>query len=235
MSSSSEGQLQLQLPGTGEGGATTAHGHSSTEQHPRDPPAQSGQAEMAEDTGDVGEAAPNGGAEASASSSNTTTLPVVTLLLAPAQPPAAAAPPFHFEPIERDLFENVTLKIGRQVNKGTVNPRDSLHGGRDCVWFKSKVVSRNHAEVWVKDGQVRTWIDWIWFGRFHLTSFRPSIRGSLPLRRSQVYLKDTGSSSGTFLNHMRLAPSGRESRPYPLKDNDIIQLGIDYQGRPEGV
>ena len=34
---------------------------------------------------------------------------------------------------------------------------------------------------------------------------------------------------------MRLAPSGRESRPYPLKDNDIIQLGIDYQGRPEDI
>lgn len=54
----------------------------------------------------------------------------------------------------------------------------------------------------------------------------------LPL---QVYLKDTGSSSGTFLNHLRLSPSGRESRPYPLKEGDIIQLGIDYQGRPEEI
>jgi len=33
---------------------------------------------------------------------------------------------------------------------------------------------------------------------------------------------------------MRLSPSGKESRPYPLKDNDIIQLGIDYQGKSEG-
>jgi len=33
---------------------------------------------------------------------------------------------------------------------------------------------------------------------------------------------------------MRLSPSGKESRPYPLKDGDIIQLGIDYQGRQEG-
>ena len=24
------------------------------------------------------------------------------------------------------------------------------------------------------------------------------------------------------------------SRPYPLKDGDVIQLGVDYQGRPEG-
>ncbi|KAI9032456.1 hypothetical protein DFJ74DRAFT_654427 [Hyaloraphidium curvatum] len=140
--------------------------------------------------------------EPPASPGATTTLPVVTLLLSPAAPPTPT-PPFHFDPIERDLFENVVLKIGRQVNKGGVNARDSLQQGRDCVWFKSKVVSRNHAEVWVKDGQ--------------------------------VYLKDTGSSSGTFLNHMRLAPSGRESRPYPLKDNDVIQLGIDYQGRPEDI
>ncbi|KAI8852985.1 hypothetical protein BC829DRAFT_440295 [Chytridium lagenaria] len=70
------------------------------------------------------------------------------------------------------------------------------------AWFKSKVVSRNHAELWMRDGQ--------------------------------IYLRDTGSSSGTFLNRMRLSPSGKLSRPYPLKDGDLIQLGIDYQGRPEG-
>ncbi|KAJ3022012.1 UNVERIFIED_CONTAM: hypothetical protein HDU68_009351 [Siphonaria sp. JEL0065] len=71
------------------------------------------------------------------------------------------------------------------------------------VWFKSKVVSRGHAEMWLRDGQ--------------------------------VYLKDTGSSSGTFLNKMRLSPSGKLSRPYPLKDGDVIQLGIDYQGRQEDI
>lgn len=34
---------------------------------------------------------------------------------------------------------------------------------------------------------------------------------------------------------MRLSPSGRESRPYPLKDSDVIQLGVDYQNRPEDI
>lgn len=81
------------------------------------------------------------------------TVPVVTLLLTPSPPHPNTPPPFAFEPLERDLFENVVLKIGRQVNRG-VNPRDSLAAGRDCVWFKSKVVSRNHAEIWVKDGTV---------------------------------------------------------------------------------
>jgi len=49
-----------------------------------------------------------------------------------------------------------------------------------------------------------------------------------------VYLRDVGSSSVTFLNRMRLSPSNKESRPYPLKDGDIIQLGIDYQGKTQG-
>jgi len=51
----------------------------------------------------------------------------------------------------------------------------------------------------------------------------------------QVYLRDVGSSSGTFLNRLRLSPSNKESRPYPLKDGDIIQLGIDYQGKKEDI
>jgi len=51
----------------------------------------------------------------------------------------------------------------------------------------------------------------------------------------QVYLRDVGSSSGTFLNRLRLSPSNKESRPYPLKDGDIIQLGIDYQGKTQDI
>lgn len=50
-----------------------------------------------------------------------------------------------------------------------------------------------------------------------------------------MYFRDVGSSSGTFLNRLRLSPSGKESRPYPLKSGDIIQLGVDYQGRQEGI
>jgi pSer/pThr/pTyr-binding forkhead associated (FHA) protein len=49
-----------------------------------------------------------------------------------------------------------------------------------------------------------------------------------------VYLRDAGSSSGTFLNKMRLSPATKISRPYPLKEGDVIQLGVDYQGRTEG-
>jgi pSer/pThr/pTyr-binding forkhead associated (FHA) protein len=70
--------------------------------------------------------------------------------------------------------------------------------------FKSKVVSRAHAEVWVEAG-----------GKF--------------------FIKDTKSSSGTFLNHVRLSPANSESRAHQIKDGDILQLGVDYQGGTEDM
>ncbi|KAI8902793.1 hypothetical protein BC833DRAFT_616325 [Globomyces pollinis-pini] len=73
----------------------------------------------------------------------------------------------------------------------------------EAVWFKSKVVSRSHAEFWLKDGQ--------------------------------IYLRDVGSSSGTFLNKLRLSPANKMSRPYPIRDGDIVQLGVDYQSRTEEI
>ncbi|KIM38601.1 hypothetical protein M413DRAFT_30139, partial [Hebeloma cylindrosporum] len=49
------------------------------------------------------------------------------------------------------------------------------------------------------------------------------------------YVKDTKSSSGTFLNHVRLSPANTESRPCQIKDGDILQLGVDYQGGAEDI
>jgi hypothetical protein len=46
----------------------------------------------------------------------------------------------------------------------------------------------------------------------------------------KFYIKDAKSSSGTFLNRLRLSPAGSESKPHQLKDGDIVQLGVDYQG-----
>ncbi|KAK8854586.1 hypothetical protein IAR55_003325 [Kwoniella newhampshirensis] len=78
-------------------------------------------------------------------------------------------------------------------------------GGDVCsgkVAFKSKVVSRSHAEIWCEPG-----------GKF--------------------YIRDTASSSGTFLNHIRLSSPNTESRPTMLNDGDVLQLGVDYQGGTE--
>lgn len=51
----------------------------------------------------------------------------------------------------------------------------------------------------------------------------------------QWFLKDCKSSSGTFLNHIRLSPASQESSLMPLIDGDIIQLGMDYRGGTEEV
>ncbi|KAI1004430.1 hypothetical protein K3495_g3784 [Podosphaera aphanis] len=49
------------------------------------------------------------------------------------------------------------------------------------------------------------------------------------------YIKDVKSSSGTFLNHIRLSAPGIESRPFPVRDGDIVQLGIDFKGGEEMI
>ena len=51
----------------------------------------------------------------------------------------------------------------------------------------------------------------------------------------QWYVKDVKSSSGTFLNHIRLSQPNAESRPYPVNDGDVVQLGIDFRGGEEMI
>ncbi|KAJ3138813.1 hypothetical protein HK100_012209 [Physocladia obscura] len=49
----------------------------------------------------------------------------------------------------------------------------------------------------------------------------------------QLFIKDVGSSSGTFLNKMRLSPSGKESPPYTIRENDLVVFGVDYKGKSD--
>ncbi|SAM05029.1 hypothetical protein [Absidia glauca] len=99
-----------------------------------------------------------------------------------------------FTVIERDVNDGCPLKIGRFTDKYSSPTR---------ITFKSKVVSRGHAEIWTKNGK--------------------------------FYIRDTKSSSGTFLNHVRLSPPNQESRPFLLTDGDVVQLGVDYQGGTEEI
>ncbi|CAG8605719.1 5632_t:CDS:2 [Dentiscutata erythropus] len=100
----------------------------------------------------------------------------------------------HFDIIEREVPETVVIKIGRFTDK-TLAP--------NRVTFKSKVVSRGHAEIWTEGGK--------------------------------FYIRDTKSSSGTFLNHVRLSAPSAESKPFELNDGDVVQLGVDYQGGTEEI
>lgn len=52
---------------------------------------------------------------------------------------------------------------------------------------------------------------------------------------SQWYIKDVKSSSGTFLNRIRLSQPNTESKPFKIKDGDIVQLGIDFRGGEEMI
>ncbi|CAO3665911.1 unnamed protein product [Rhizopus stolonifer] len=95
--------------------------------------------------------------------------------------------------MEYTLGEEHTLKIGRSA-------LDKKHSPT-LMCFRSKVVSRKHAEIYVEN--------------------------------EHIYIRDTGSSSGTFLNSKRLSPPNESSSPSILKNNDTVQLGVDYQGGAE--
>ena len=110
-----------------------------------------------------------------------------------------------FDAISRDLKEgDPSLRIGRFTDRSGLGLAAVNALGSNKLAFKSKVVSRAHAEIWVESG-----------GRF--------------------FVKDTKSSSGTFLNHVRLSIANTESRPFQIKDGDILQLGVDYQGGAEDI
>ncbi|KAH7100803.1 hypothetical protein BKA62DRAFT_234228 [Auriculariales sp. MPI-PUGE-AT-0066] len=107
----------------------------------------------------------------------------------------------HFDAITRDVRPgDVPLRIGRFTDR---NAGSAVTHSNNKLAFRSKVVSRGHAEIWLED--------------------------------ATFYIRDTKSSSGTFLNHIRLAPPNTESRPFALKDGDILQLGVDYQGGTEEI
>ncbi|KAI7876094.1 hypothetical protein K492DRAFT_167474 [Lichtheimia hyalospora FSU 10163] len=97
---------------------------------------------------------------------------------------------FVFDIIERTIPPGVVFKIGRYSDRNIADDRLS---------FKSKVVSRNHAELWSEED-------------------------------NKIFIRDVGSSSGTFVNRARLSPAGISSAPQEIKDGDLVQLGVDYQG-----
>ncbi|KAF8548614.1 hypothetical protein OG21DRAFT_1560880 [Imleria badia] len=96
-----------------------------------------------------------------------------------------------FVPKHIALIGGQRVKIGRQTNAKTVPAERN-------GYFDSKVLSRQHAEVWEENGK--------------------------------IFIKDVKSSNGTFINGERLSPEGVESEPFELKDDDIVEFGIDIIG-----
>lgn len=96
-----------------------------------------------------------------------------------------------FVPKHIALVGNQRVKIGRQTNAKTVPAERN-------GYFDSKVLSRQHAEIWEDGGK--------------------------------IYIKDVKSSNGTFINGERLSPEGVESEPFELKNDDVVEFGIDIIG-----
>ncbi|KAJ7614546.1 hypothetical protein FB45DRAFT_255324 [Roridomyces roridus] len=117
-----------------------------------------------------------------------------------------------FDAIARDLRAGDTaLRIGRFTDRSGMGLAGVNALNTNKIAFKSKVVSRAHAEIWVEQD-----------GGADAVKF---------------FIRDTKSSSGTFLNHVRLSAANTESRPHQVKDGDILQLelGVDYQGGAEDI
>ena len=81
---------------------------------------------------------------------------------------------------------------------------------KDNLIFDSKVLSRTHAEIWLDDGKV---------GDMLLILSSHTVL--------KVFIKDTKSSNGTFVNDNRLSASGEDSGPYELHTGDKLCLGVD--------
>ncbi|KAF1809912.1 hypothetical protein P152DRAFT_476045 [Eremomyces bilateralis CBS 781.70] len=46
-------------------------------------------------------------------------------------------------------------------------------------------------------------------------------------RNGKVFIRDIKSSNGTFVNGSRLSPENKESDPHELREQDVLELGID--------
>ncbi|KAJ7662352.1 hypothetical protein B0H17DRAFT_906547, partial [Mycena rosella] len=80
------------------------------------------------------------------------------------------------------------LRIGRFTDTSGLGLAAVNALSTNKIVFQSKVISRAHAEVWVE----------------------PSPAGPA------FFIRDTKSSSGTFLDHVRLSPANTESRAHQI-------------------
>ena len=124
-----------------------------------------------------------------------------------------------FVPKHISLVNNQRVKIGRQTNAKTVPAERN-------GYFDSKVLSRQHAEVWEENGKVRLFPSWPPNG-VECRRCADCITRRLVIK---IFIKDVKSSNGTFINGERLSPEGLESEPYELKTDDIVVSSTFFTG-----
>jgi pSer/pThr/pTyr-binding forkhead associated (FHA) protein len=127
--------------------------------------------------------------------------------------PATNGPVLRFHPVEGSepfaekqlpLASGERVKIGRQCN-------DATEAKADNGFFDTKVLSRQHAEVWADGLQVRR--------PSHVRSRERDIETC-----SQIFIKDTKSFNGTYVNGKRLSDEAVESAPVELKSGDVVVI-----------
>jgi hypothetical protein len=89
-------------------------------------------------------------------------------------------------------FQPDKIRLGRQTNMQTI---PTAQNG----YFDSKVLSRQHAEVWAD-------------------------------RSGKIWIRDTQSSNGTFVNSQRLSAEHMDSDPHEIREQDVLEMGIDIVG-----
>jgi len=115
--------------------------------------------------------------------------------------------PQFFPTLIRDL--NKSVKVGRLMEPS--NETDPTF-----IPYNTKVVSRVHAEIWEANGAPLSLSPLLFLaslsfvlGRFVYTQF-------FLLPAGEVFIRDVQSKSGTFLNTLRLSPSGQDSKPFKV-------------------
>ncbi|KAJ7263099.1 hypothetical protein C8J57DRAFT_446882 [Mycena rebaudengoi] len=110
-------------------------------------------------------------------------------------PNNASFPALHLYPLDDSFIPKRIALTGGQRVKIARPPNTKTQPGERNGYFDSRVLSRQHAEVW-EEG-------------------------------NKIFIKDVKSSNGTFINGERLSLEGRESDPYELKSDDILEFGVD--------
>jgi pSer/pThr/pTyr-binding forkhead associated (FHA) protein len=131
-----------------------------------------------------------------------------------------AYPALYLYPLNDSFFipKQMTLTTpGRRVQLGRKTSKCPPHvQDRKQVNFDSSVVSRRHAEVWQEGNKVRRWDVYV------------SSATDAPKNCSiQIFIRDTQSANGTFVNGRRLSTEGQDSYPHELKTDDIVvRIGL---------
>lgn len=155
----------------------------------------------------------------------------------------------HFEPIERDMKEGSSpVKVGRFTDRQTSQQDANLTMAAASnqtsadVTIAPDLAPSSRGQPGARGGAIP--LSGSNGGGGRIDSSRIAFKSKVVSRGhselwcepgGKFFIRDTKSSSGTFLNHIRLSAPNAESRPFAIKDGDVIQLGVDYQGGTEEI